>query len=104
MSSHHQKIEQISQLMEEWDYKIDRLEHRIQGLPAELNEEIQEKYQQLKAYRSSLQEKQHTLKEAPAHIVEEIAEYLDDAKDAVKLLFEDIETDITVDGDEYLGT
>lgn len=104
MSSHHQKIEQISQLMEEWDYKIDRLEHRIQGLPAELNEEIQEKYQQLKAYRSSLQEKQHALKEAPAHIVEEIADYLDDAKDAIKLLFEDIETDITVDGDEYLGT
>jgi len=104
MSSHHQQIKQLSELMEEWDYKIDRLEHRIQGLPAELNEAIQAKYQKLQEYRSSLQEKQQALKDAPAHMAQELAESLDDAKDSIKLLFEDIETDITVDGDDYLGT
>jgi len=36
MSSHHDRIAKLSKKLEEWDYKLDRLEHRIKDLPDEL--------------------------------------------------------------------
>lgn len=61
MSSHHTAIQKFSQKLEELDYALDRLEHRLQDLPAEIKAKAGVKIQKLKDYRTELQDKEKAL-------------------------------------------
>ena len=41
MSSHHEHIEKFAKKAEEWDYKLDRLQHRLKDLPEEIKSKAQ---------------------------------------------------------------
>jgi len=98
MSSHKDKITKLAQTLEEWDYKVDRLEHRVKDLPDELKAVTEKKYQKLLGLRDSLKEKEAKLKSASEHAVEDIEKSIDEVVDTFKLLFEDIEVNSKIEG------
>jgi len=98
MSSHKDKIAKLAQILEEWDYKVDRLEHRVKDLPDELKASVEKKYQKLLAYRDNLKEKEVELKNASGHAVEEIEHSIEEVVDTFKLLFEDVEVHSKIEG------
>jgi uncharacterized protein YoxC len=98
MTSHHDKIEEITERLETWDYKVDRLESRVKGLPDELRIKALEKFQKIKDYQQSLQRKEQELKEATEHAVHEIENSFDEIWDTFKLLFKEIEMEVEVEG------
>lgn len=98
MSSHHDQIAKLSKTLEEWDYKLDRLEHRVKDLPEELKAIAEKKYQKLLEFRDSFKAKEEALIDASEHALEEIEHSVEEAVDTFKLLFEDIDVDIEVEG------
>ena len=98
MSSHKDKIAKLSQILEEWDYKVDRLEHRVKDLPDELKAAAEKKYQKLLDFRDNLKEKEEELISSSEHAVEEIEHSIESAVDTFKLLFEDVEVNTKVEG------
>ncbi|MFT6028708.1 MAG: archaellum component FlaC [Oleiphilaceae bacterium] len=98
MSSHKDKITKLAQTLEEWDYKVDRLEHRIKDLPDELKALAEKKYQKLLAFRDSVKEKETELINASEYAVEVIEYSIDEAIDTFKLLFGDVEVHSKIEG------
>jgi|TARA_R110001599_G_scaffold72427_3_gene201034 uncharacterized protein YoxC len=98
MSSHKAKINKLAQTLEEWDYKLDRLEHRVKGLPDELKAETEKKYQKLLDFRETLKQKEQALIESSGQAVNEIEASIEDTVDTFKLLFEDVEVNTNVEG------
>jgi archaellum component FlaC len=98
MSSHKDNIAKLAQTLEEWDYKVDRLEHRIKDLPDELKAVAEKKYQKLLAVRDSLKEKEAKLKSASNDAVEDIEKSIDEVVDTFKLLFEEVEVNSKIEG------
>jgi archaellum component FlaC len=98
MSSHKDKIAKLAQTLEEWDYKVDRLEHRVKDLPDELKAAVEKKYQKLLSLRDSLKEKEQTLISSSEHAVEEIEHSIEEVVDTFKLLFEDVEVHSKIEG------
>lgn len=94
MTSHHDKIKQITEQLEAWDYKVDRLESRVKGMPDELRINAQEKLQKIKEYQQTLQQKLQALKEATERAVHEIENSFEEAWDTFKLLFETVEMEV----------
>jgi len=99
MSSHHETIKNLTDHLEEWDYKINLLETRIKDLPDELKGNAEEKYQKLKEFQSTIPEKERALKDATEHAIHDIEASFKDLFDTFKLLFEDIELEISVEDD-----
>jgi len=95
MTSHHDKIKQLTERLEAWDYKVDRLENRVKGMPDELRKNAQEKFQKIKDFQ---QLKEQELKAATEHAVHEIENSFDEILDTFKLLFEDVEMEVEVEG------
>lgn len=98
MSSHKDKITKLAQTLEEWDYKLDRLGHRVKGLPDELKAATEKKYQKLLDFRETLKQKEQALIESSEQAVAEIEASIDEAVDTFKLLFEDVEVNTKVEG------
>jgi len=98
MSSHHDQIAKFTKTLEEWDYKVDRLEHRVKDLPDELREMAQAKYQKLVDYRTELKDKETQLKASSEQAVAEIEKSVSDVLDTFKLLFDDVEMEVEVEG------
>ncbi|MBK8973489.1 MAG: hypothetical protein IPM37_19870 [Hahellaceae bacterium] len=98
MSSHHTAIQKFSQKLEELDYTLDRLEHRLQDLPGEIKASASIKVQKLRDYRAELQEKEKALLEQSEEKLHNVEAVIDDALDTVKILFEDIQIDMKVEG------
>lgn len=98
MSSHKQQIAKLAQILEEWDYKVDRLEHRVKDLPDEIKAAVEKKYQKLLDLRDNLKRKEQELLDASEHAVEEIEESIDEAVDTFKLIFEDVEVHSKIEG------
>jgi len=98
MSSHHDKIQKLAERLEAWDYKIDRLENRVKGLPDEFRATAQEKYQKIKDYQSTLQHKEQSLKESTEHALHDIEHSFEEVWDTFKLLFEEVEMEVEVEG------
>jgi uncharacterized coiled-coil DUF342 family protein len=98
MSSHHEQIEKFAKKLEEWDYKIDRMEHRVMDLPDELRSIAQNKYQKLLDYRSGLKEKEDKLVASSEHAVHEIEKSVEDVWNTVSLLFKEVEMEVEVEG------
>jgi predicted nucleic acid-binding Zn-ribbon protein len=98
MTSHHDKIEQITERLEEWDYKVDRLESRVKSMPDEMRTNALEKFQKIKDYQQSLQHKEQELKEAAEHAIDDIESAFDEIWDTFKLLFEEVDMEVEVEG------
>jgi chromosome segregation ATPase len=98
MASHKDKINKLAQTLEEWDYKLDRLEHRVKNLPDEIQAAAEKKYQKLLDFRDSLKEKEQALIESSEQALEEIEDSIEETIDTFKLLFEDVEVNTKVEG------
>ena len=98
MSSHKDKISKLSQTLEEWDYKLDRLEHRVKDLPDELKAAAEKKYQKLLDFRDSMKKKEQALMDSSEQKLDEIEHSIEDAVSTFKLLFEDVEVNTKVEG------
>ena len=98
MSSHKDKIAKLSQTLEDWDYKLDRLEHRLKDLPDEIKAKADAKYEKLLGFRDSLKKKEQDLVSASEDAVEDIEHSIDETVDTFKLLFEDVEVNTKVEG------
>ena len=85
--------------LEEWDYKLDRLEHRLKDAPDEIREKVQQKAEQLKAQRGKLAEQEHRIQDAAEHAIEEIEDALKEGWATMQLLFEEVVM-MTTDGNE----
>ncbi len=98
MSSHKDKIAKFAQTLEEWDYKLDRLEHRVKDLPDEIQSVVEKKYQKLLDIRDSLKEKEEEFKHASENAIDDIEESIEEVVDTFKLLFEDVEVRSKIEG------
>lgn len=98
MSSHQSKIARLTQTLEDWDYKLDRLEHRVKDLPDELKAAAEKKFQKLLGFRDTLKKKEEALISASEDVVEDIEHSIEDTIDTFKLLFEDLEVNTKVEG------
>jgi len=97
MASHHELIKDLTDKLEEWDYKLDRLEHRARDLPKDLRTEVEAKLEKLKSYRAKLEDAEQALRNDTDKAVHEVEASIEDVWDTVKLLFEEIELDVKVD-------
>ncbi len=98
MSSHHEQIQKLAKTLEDWDYKIDRLEHRVKDLPEELRSIAQNKYQKLLDYRAELKAKEEKIIESSEHAVHEIEKSIEDYANTFSLIFKEVEMDVQVEG------
>jgi len=98
MTSHHDQITKFTKTLEEWDYKVDRLEHRVKDLPDELREIAQTKYQKLISYRNDLQQKEAKLAESSEKGLLDVEHSIDEVWGTFKLLFEEVEMEVEVEG------
>lgn len=97
MSSHHQQIQNFADLLEEWDYKIDRLEHRVRDFPQELSNTIHDKYDRLKAFRSDLLKKESDLEDRAQRGIHSLDDKIKETLNSMDILFQDIELDVNVE-------
>lgn len=98
MSSHKDKIAKLTQTLEDWDYKLDRLEHRLKDLPDEIKAKAEAKYEKLLSFRDSLKKKEQALVSASEDAVEDIEQSIDETVGTFKLLFEDVDVNTKVEG------
>lgn len=98
MSSHQDKIAKLAQTLEEWDYKVDRLEHRVKDLPDELKAVVEKKYQQLLSIRDNLKKKEQALLNASEQVIDDAEHSIEEAVDTFKLLFDDVDVNTQVEG------
>jgi len=98
MTSHHDQIAKFTKTLEEWDYKVDRLEHRVKDMPEELRSIAQQKYQKLLSYRTEIKQREESLLASSEHAVHEVEKSIEDVWGTFKLLFEDVEMDVEVEG------
>lgn len=85
MSSHKAFINKISSQLEKWDYDLDRLEHRVEGISDDLKEQLNKTITELKSSRSALSEKVSEYEQAGEDAVEDIKEGLEIAWDSIKM-------------------
>ena len=97
MSSHHQQIQNLAELLEEWDYKIDRLEHRVRDFPQELSNTLYGKYDRLKAFRSDLLKKERDLESRAQKGIHLLDDTIKETLNSMDILFQDIELDVNVE-------
>ena len=97
MSSHHAQIKLITDKLEEWDYKLDRLEHRLKDLPESVKQKSHEKLELLRGKRVKLLERKEALQSGAGDAVHEVEDSLEAIWGGAKLLFEEIELDVNVE-------
>lgn len=97
MSSHHEMIENITSTLEEWDYKFDRLEHRIRDLPGEVSDQVRYKLDQLQQQKSKLIERSRALEQEAGEAIDLAEESIEDIGETIRLLFEEVELDVNVE-------
>jgi len=97
MSSHHAQITLITEKLEEWDYKLDRLEHRLRELPESVKQKSHEKLEQLRDKRKSLVEKKAALQSGAGDAAQGLEESLEAVWGGAKLLLEEIELEVNVE-------
>lgn len=94
MTTHHDRIEALSKKLEEWDYKIDRLQHRAQDLPIELKGKAEQAYQEMVAARDQLREKQKILIDSSEQAYKDIEDSIEGLWRKVKQVFKDAKTEL----------
>lgn len=97
MSSHHELIEELSQLLEDWDYKLDRLTHRVVDLPKDVQQQTNDQLQKLKDFRESIRVQEKAIRNKASHSVDELEELIDLAQDTFVLLYSDLTPQVKVE-------
>jgi DNA repair exonuclease SbcCD ATPase subunit len=97
MSSHHELIEELAELLDEWDYKLDRLSHRVADLPKEVQQQTRDQLQKLKDFRENIRVQEKELRSKATKSVDELEELIDIAQDTFVLLYSDLTPQIKVE-------
>lgn len=87
MSDHHEFIHQIKQQLEDWDYQLDRLEHRVDGLGEELREKAKQTLEDINKQRLELKHKMAELTDQSENAVEDLKEGIELAWDGLKTAY-----------------
>ncbi|EKF76055.1 hypothetical protein A11A3_01135 [Alcanivorax hongdengensis A-11-3] len=82
MASHQQRIEKISETLKNWDYQLDRLEHRLIDLSEEARQQAKEALADLKEQRKQMATR---LEEGRS----QAGEMLEDFKDGMEKTMDD---------------
>ncbi len=98
MTSHHDSIQRFAQRLEDLDYKLDRLESRLQDLGGEVRERAAEKLARLKAVGLALRQREQAIKDASEAALHELEAGAEEAWSTAKVLFEDLSIDMKVEG------
>ncbi|MDX1694384.1 MAG: hypothetical protein R3208_11525 [Ketobacteraceae bacterium] len=85
--SHSELIEKIKAQLEEWDYELDRMEHRAEDVQADVKSRYQHLVEDLKAKRSELAHRVDQFEDAAEDALEDVKEGLEMAWDSIKLGF-----------------
>ena len=85
--SHSELIEKIKAQLEEWDYELDRMEHRAEGVQEDLKSKYHQVLEDLKGKRSELMSRLDHYEDAAEDAVEDLKEGLEMAWDSIKLGF-----------------
>ncbi len=97
MASHHELIKGLAEQLEEWDYKFDRIQHRLADLPREVSEKVDARLKQLDTLRHKLSQAQKEIQEASQEAVEEIEKDLEELWKSVTALFDEVEVEVKVE-------
>lgn len=95
MSNRQQYIDKIAAQLEEWDYDMDRLEHRVKDYQGEIKTKFEEK---LKEVRNDISQVNHKVKE----FVEASEDALEDLKDGLEIAKEGIRLGIASAQSEFV--
>ena len=85
--SHSELIEKIKAQLDEWDYELDRMEHRAEDAQAELKSKYHELLADLKEKRIELLNRMDQYEDAAEDAIEDLKEGLEMAWDSIKLGF-----------------
>lgn len=85
--SHSELIEKIKAQLEEWDYELDRMEHRAEDLQSEVKSKYHETLSELKDKRGELISRLKQYEDAAEDAVEDLKEGLEMAWDSIRLGF-----------------
>lgn len=97
MSSHKDLIAKLGKTLEEWDYQIDRLEHRVQGAPAELKSRLDDKMKSVQKYKAIVKDKISEIEKASNTAVDELNKTADDAWSSLKTAYDDLKSEFKSD-------
>lgn len=87
MASHHEYVQKLRNQLEEWDYELDRLEHRLEDLGNEGRRRAEEKLEEARQYRRDVEGKLKKLESSTGNALEDIREGLELAWDGLKTGF-----------------
>lgn len=85
--SHSELIEKIKAQLEEWDYEIDRMEHRAEEVQADVKTRYHHLLDDLKEKRTELVNKLDQYEDAAEDALEDLKEGVEMAWDSIKLGF-----------------
>jgi len=97
MSSHKKLIKKLSKTLEEWDYQIDRLEHRVQGAPAEVKSKLDEKMKSVQKYKEIIKDKIGEVEKTSSAAVDDLNKTIDDTWASLKTAYDDLKSEFKSD-------
>lgn len=87
MPSHEDYIQKLRNQLEEWDYELDRLEHRVEDLSNEARQRAKQKLEDAREYRQEVEGKLKRLEGAAGDAIQDIRDGLELAWDGLKTGF-----------------
>lgn len=87
MASHEEYIQKLRKQLEEWDYELDRLEHRVEDLGNEARERAKQKLEDAREYRRDVEGKLKKLEGAAGEALQDIRDGIELAWDGLKTGF-----------------
>lgn len=96
MSAHQDLIEKISNRLKDWDYQLDRLEHRISDLTGDAKQAARQRLEEARTHRQELRQK---LDQAKG----EAEQTLDSVRDNLESGFNNLKSRINSMRDDLFG-
>lgn len=87
MASHEEYIRKLRSQLEEWDYELDRLEHRMEDLGTEARERAKQKIEDARDYRRDVEGRLKKLESAAGDALQDIRDGIELAWDGLKTGF-----------------
>ena len=87
MSEKQSFIDRVRQQLEDWDYQIDRFEHRAEDLGKELEGKARAKLQEFRDRRADLEKRLKELEDKSEHALEDMKDGIEIAWDGLKTGF-----------------
>lgn len=87
MPSQHEYVNRLRQQLEDWDYQLDRLEHRVQDLGNDARDRAKQKLADVRRYRADVEARLKKLESAAGDALEDVRDGLEIAWDGLKTGF-----------------